>query len=391
MPSKNVILNLPGFAIKKMTGFNPVVLDVNYSRIVRCIHCSSKKLRKKSSFIRHVKHESIGLRQTVLRIKAYKFYCKDCKRYFNQRFPGILKYQRVTEKLRKQVFHQHTQGVCQKDLAHDLMLGKSTVERWYQQYYLRENQYIKERHCPQLLGIDEHFFSKKYGYATTLCDLRKHKVFDVVKGRSASDLEDYLKGLPGKKHVKVICMDLSSTYRSIARKYFPNAKIVADRFHVIRLINHFCLQTYQSIDSASKYQRGILAILRTNPENLSSKQILKRDQYFKQQPAIHNIYLFKQRLHRLLMKKHRTAKQCSRLIPSFLAMIKQLKQTAFTQLNKLGTTLYNWKEEIARMWRFTKTNGITEGFHRKMKLIQRRAYGFKNFDNYRLRVRVLCA
>lgn len=34
---------------------------------------------------------------------------------------------------------------------------------------------------------------------------------------------------------------------------------------------------------------------------------------------------------------------------------------------------------------------ITEGFHRKMKLIQRRAYGFRNFENYRLRIRVLCA
>ena len=38
------------------------------------------------------------------------------------------------------------------------------------------------------------------------------------------------------------------------------------------------------------------------------------------------------------------------------------------------------------MWRFTKNNGIIEGFHRKMKLIQRRAYGFKNFSNYRLRL-----
>ncbi|HAT9245675.1 TPA: ISL3 family transposase, partial [Legionella pneumophila subsp. pneumophila] len=49
-----------------------------------------------------------------------------------------------------------------------------------------------------------------------------------------------------------------------------------------------------------------------------------------------------------------------------------------------------WKDEVARMWRFSKSNGITEGFHRKMKLIQRRAYGFRNFENYRVRVRVLC-
>jgi transposase len=54
------------------------------------------------------------------------------------------------------------------------------------------------------------------------------------------------------------------------------------------------------------------------------------------------------------------------------------------------TPLYQWREEVIRMWRFSKNNGITEGFHRKMKLIQRRAYGFRNFENDRLRVRVLC-
>ena len=50
----------------------------------------------------------------------------------------------------------------------------------------------------------------------------------------------------------------------------------------------------------------------------------------------------------------------------------------------------NLNGEIARMWRFTKNNSITECFHRKMKLIQRMAYGYRNFQNYRLRVLVLC-
>ena len=42
------------------------------------------------------------------------------------------------------------------------------------------------------------------------------------------------------------------------------------------------------------------------------------------------------------------------------------------------------------MWRFTRNNGITEGFHTKMEVLQRQAYGFRNFRNYRLRVRVMC-
>ncbi len=53
--------------------------------------------------------------------------------------------------------------------------------------------------------------------------------------------------------------------------------------------------------------------------------------------------------------------------------------------------LRQWYEPIIRMWRFSLNNGITEGFHRKMKLIQRRAYGFRNFQNYRLRVLVECS
>jgi transposase len=72
-------------------------------------------------------------------------------------------------------------------------------------------------------------------------------------------------------------------------------------------------------------------------------------------------------------------------------MIKELKQSPFNSLMTLGKTLYNWRDEVVRMWRFSKSNRITEGFHRKMKLIQRRAYAFKNFENYRLGVKVLCA
>ena len=49
-----------------------------------------------------------------------------------------------------------------------------------------------------------------------------------------------------------------------------------------------------------------------------------------------------------------------------------------------------WSNEIVAMWRFTRNNGITEGFHNKMELINRQAYGFRNFENYRLRVKVLC-
>ncbi len=391
MPRKDIILNLPGFSIKKVSGYNPLIIEAHYRNRAYCPLCQGKKLRKKHAYMRSVRHEPIGHRQTLLRFKAYKFFCHTCKRYFNQQFPGINKYQRATERLHQHVFYRHTEGASQQSLARDFKMGKATIERWYHKHYLLAHKEIDTGMCPTVLGIDEHFFTRKQGYATTFCNLRKHKIFDIVKGRSASDLAGYLSQLQGKDRVKVVCIDLSSTYRHLIKQHFPNAKIVADRFHVIRLLNHMCMQTYQDIDPKMKNQRGLLVALRTNPENLSAKRLQKRDEYLKQQPAIESIYQFKQCLHQLLMKKTVQARRCKHLIPVFLEMITALKESSFKRLVTLGKTLYQWREEVVRMWRFSKNNGITEGFHRKMKLIQRRAYGFRNFENYRLRVRVLCS
>ncbi len=84
MPHTDCILNLPGFTIQKVSGYLLLILDVHYRRKARCVFCHGKHLRKKTSFIRHVRHEAVGHRPMILRFKAYKFYCKPCHRYFNQ-------------------------------------------------------------------------------------------------------------------------------------------------------------------------------------------------------------------------------------------------------------------------------------------------------------------
>ncbi|HLG97224.1 MAG TPA: transposase, partial [Bryobacteraceae bacterium] len=108
-------------------------------------------------------------------------------------------------------------------------------------------------------------------------------------------------------------------------------------------------------------------------------------------PVLETIYRFKQRLCYLLLKKHRTRKQCELLVPRFLRAVYQLRQAGLPQLVQLGQTLSAWSEEIVAMWRFTRNNGITKAFTTKWSSSIRQAYGFRNFQNYRLRVKVLCS
>ena len=229
------------------------------------------------------------------------------------------------------------------------------------------------------------------GFATTLCDLKHHKVYDVVLGRSELSLEPYFQRLEGKAAVKVVCMDLSSPYRALVHLHFPNARIVADRFHVVRIINHHFLACWRELDPVGSRNRGLLSLMRRHRHKLRPDQQERLAAYLAAYPALELIYRFKQRLCYLLLNKHRTRKQCQTLAPRFLRAVYQLRQAGLAQLVQLGQTLHSWREEIVTMWRFTRNNGITEGFHNKMELINRQAYGFRNFQNYRLRVKLLCS
>jgi len=385
------VLGLPGYqisGIEEVAG--KVRISVRHAGEVRCLHCQSQRLRIKEKRLRRPRHESWGLRQCVLELESCKYRCGDCGRSFWQRFPGILPRKRATEPFRRSVFVAHWDGVNRSRLGEREGISSATVERWFQDYLRREDAERQGAPCPRVLGIDEHFFSRKDGYATTFCDLRRHKIFDVVLGRSEAALEEYLAKLPGKQRVRVVCMDLASGYRALVHKHFPQARIVADRFHVIRLINQHFLNCWRAIDPVGSKHRGLLSLMRRHRHNLRPEQKTKLEAYWEQYPALRQIYRFKQKLCYLLLKKHRTRKQCVPLVKRFLKALHDLSQAKLAQLVQLGQTLAAWSVEIATMWRFTRNNGITEGFHTKMEVLQRQAYGFRNFGNYRLRVRVMC-
>jgi transposase len=299
-------------------------------------------------------------------------------------------YRRSTEMFRKEVFYNHRDGISQHQLHKTRKIGSATVERWFHEYLELEEKTFSSQLCPTVLGIDEHFFSKKAGYATTFCDLRKHRIFEVTKGRSQKALHNALMRMKGRDRVQVVCIDLSSSYRQLVRQYFPNAKIVSDRFHVIRVVQQHFLETWKQLDPVGRKNRGLLSLMRRKAENLSPDQQKRLEAYLQANPAVRVVYEAKEELCALLREKHRTKRACRPLIRQLLYWIDQLKDSPFSAMQTLAKTLESWSEEIARMWRFTKNNGITEGFHTKMELIQRRAYGFRNFNNYRLRVIVLC-
>lgn len=390
MPEGKIDLAGPFIKIHSVSDCGTVIIQAEYTGPVQCPDCSSQRLRTKDLIERKLRHASFGIKNTWLHLAVRKYCCVDCGRYFRARVPGLLPYRRSTEMFRREVFADHRDGISQQQLHRSRKIGSATVERWFHEQLERKEQEFSSQHCPVVLGIDEHFFSRKAGYVTTFCDLKKHRVFELAKGRSEQALHAALMRMKGRERVQVVCIDLSSAYRHLIRRYFPNALIVSDRFPVIRLVVQHFLESWKQLDPQGRNNRGLLSLMRRKSANLSPEQRERLGRYLEEHPPVRIVYEAKEELCALMNIKSQTKRACRPLAGRLLDWIEKLRQTPLKAFQTLGATLWSWREEIARMWRFTKNNGITEGFHTKMEMIQRRAYGFRNFNNYRLRVIVLC-
>ena len=391
MSPVTINLTLPGYRIVRWESNLLMRVYVEALDTPRqCPCCGGGRLRSKGRYERCVRHLACFGRPSELVIACRRYRCVDCLRSFVQPLPGIRPGRRSTEPWREAIYERHDDGICASTLARREALGQATVARIDGQFTERKARERLSRDCPQVLGIDEHTLHRGQRFVTTFCDLKNRRIFDLSPGRSEAELASYLRSLHGRKRVRVVCIDLSTTYRAIIRRWFPRAKIVADRFHAIRLVGLHLLKLARQLCPPLGWNRAWLGLLRTRGDRLEPDQRQRLAQLFAAHPVLEGIYALKEKLCGLLALKTQSKTSCRHHIRTLLELIATLRQSGLEPACTLGQTLSAWTEEIVRMWRFTRTNGITEGFHRKMKLIQRRAYGFRSFHNYRLRVIAQC-
>jgi len=384
-------LTMKGYRVLRFQSKPEVVVEVEaVEQPEVCLCCGASRLHSKGRYERRVRHLDLWKEPTQVLVRCRRYRCCACKKSFVQALPGILPGRRSTEPLREHLYQQHHDGICASVLAHRQGIGQATVGRIYTQFTERKARERMSLDCPRVLGIDEHSLHKKQRFATTFCDLKNRRVFDIAPGKSEADLHRFLSQLRGRDQVRVVCIDLSNSYRALIKRWFPRAMIVADRFHVVQVVMRHLLGIARQVDPQLAWKRSGLNLLRTRGDRLTSEQRSALAELFRQQPALQPIYELKEQLCALLCIKKQTAQECRKLIPQLFDFIHTLKTSGFELAQTLANTLLTWREPIARMWRFTRNNAITEGFHRKMKLIQRRAYGFRNFNNYRLRVIAQC-
>ena len=247
-----------------------------------------------------------------------------------------------------------------------------------------------ERGLVRVLGVDEISVRKGHQqYALVLTDLERRCVLEVFDNRLQETFEAWLDGLSKqeKRAIKVVSMDMWNPYRYAVQRKLPKAKIVADRFHVVKQLHHQLnllrrkLQR-QANEQLAEILKGSRWILLKNRVNLKPKDEKKLRLILDTCPEIRQVYLLKEEF-RTICNKIKNRKQAERFLRAWCY---KAEATGSRYLGKFVKTLRNWWEEFLNYFDEGITQGFVEGTNRAIRGIINRAFGFRDFTNFRWQV-----
>lgn len=379
----------------KLSSFHYSSTKLNYGAIKEsefevCPKCATPSYTVHDRRTVTIKDAPNASRVKFIKIVKRRFRCPKCKSVFTEPVQGIKKYARVTQRFERSVLWACETFSNLKLVQKNYKCGNGFIYRcFYKQLALKLREREKDP-WPKTIGIDEHglFKDKKRGareFATVFVDYQNKRVKEIVEGKSHLNLKKGIAHIEGRERVQNVVIDLSDSYKYFVKDYFPNAKIIADKFHVLRLLTPHLNRKRIGI-TGDKRTLGVRRMLLKNGSKLGVFERKALWKWLENYPELKEVYTYKEALHRMYR-----CRGLGKAKGVLLRMIDQMALSKLPEIQTLRRTLMKWHREILLYFETRITNARTEAFNNSAKLIQRKAYGFKSFKNYRLRVLIACS
>ena len=244
----------------------------------------------------------------------------------------------------------------------------------------------------KVLGFDEIAPHKGHGhYELVIYAPELRIVLDVLKDRKKATLEGWFvaRGLAWCAHVEVYCADMWEPYHEAAQAKLPNALPVVDRFHVMKNLNQAVTKARRTIQRhATEAQKELLKgcrwLLVKNREHLSHEEQQTLQTLLAASPELNALYALKESF-REWFNTCPDRLQADSQLTDWLA---KAKATGLKALHAFIGTITHWRTHILNYFAGRYSNGFAEGANLKIKLINRRAFGYRWFESFRLHILV---
>ena len=329
----------------------------------------------------------------LIRLRKRRFRCKDCGKIAVSETSLVKKNHQIATIVKQKITQKLIEKLPMTTIAESLSVSTSTVIRQLHKFKFKTDL----NYLPEHMNWDEYSFKKgKMSFIAQDYDTRK--ILAILDGRTQATIRNHFLrySRETRSRVKVITMDMFSPYYDIARKLFPNAKIVLDRFHIVqhlsRAMNRVRIQIMNQFDRKSHEYKALKRYWKliqqdsytlsrkrfyrpTFRAHLTNKEILEKLLSYSQDLRDH--YELYQLLLFHFQEKH--ADYFFELITESISAVNPIFQTIFR-------TFLRDQDKIINALELPYSNAKLEATNNLIKVIKRNAFGFRNFENFKTRI-----
>ena len=319
-------------------------------------------------------------RDTFLHLRKRRYRC-DCGKRFFEKNTFLPRYYRVTTRLITEIMFAFKKTISAKEIGCRYNVSSVTAMRYF-------NLFNKKLTVlPEVISLDE--FKGNAGgqrYNSLVVDPKEKTVLDVLPNRFEGDLVKYFSQFSNKKEVKYFICDMNPHFRQVAKICFPQATIVADKYHVIR-------QVYWAMEKVRKNEQNKLSahfrkyfkksrnLLMKRTEKLTDEEMDRLSLMFEIAPRLADAYRIKNEF--LTVIRSKSSLDGKQRLIDWLYSVEVMDLPEFRDCTK---AYHNWFQEILNSMDVPWTNGYIEGCNNKTKVLKRVTYGMRNFSHFRKRI-----
>jgi len=274
-----------------------------------------------------------------------------------------------------------------EDLSKKLHMSWHTIKQIDKEHLGKKYKHLSIKGVRQI-AIDEFAVEKGHKYMTVVMDLETRRVIYIGEGRGTDALSGFWKKIQKfKNQIVGVAMDMWPAYIKTVSEQLPNAKIIFDWFHVVKNTNQIIDELRRQIIreekdlDVRKVLKGKRWVLLKSKSNLNTKEANDLKDALKLNEPLMKIYYLKDELYQVWACKNKEAAE------SFLTKwVKKTQETGVTKIVKLAKMIGSHRTGILNWFDHQISTGPLEGLNNKIKVLKRRAYGYRDKEYFKLKI-----
>lgn len=373
------MLNLDGLVVE-----NRAETEKQYDFIVRATTgpapcCLTPPVRNGLKRVKYLDLPMHG-RHVVIWADRQRYKCS-CGRTIYQTIPHMNDTNMMTQRL---VYYIEQMGLENTfaSLSRTLGVSEGTVRGIFKRMARRELAKLEIK-TPEIMGLDEvHILSRFRGVVT---NIGQRTLVDILPNRNKPSIIKYLSAIPDKETIKVVAMDMWKPYKDAVNLVLPHAKIVVDKFHVVRMANEAMERIRKAhrltLPTKSRLQlKDDRWILLRNMEDLPAMKLMIMESWFERFPDLKAAYEAKEAFRDIWDSK--TKEEAMTLYDQWEDNLPDSCADAFIDLR---LAMRNWRAEIFNHFEARVTNAYTEAMNGITRIVNRAGRGY-SFEVLRARL-----